>query len=247
MKRSHCLIALLVLPLSILAAAKYPFPQGVRYAHGIKTSGITYDAIQYAFMDFQTRLYEESGDKARIKWDTPTQTVSEGIGYGMLIMVYMDNARNNTRAKFDKLWKYYNSFLDGNGLMNWKINGFSGIASENAATDAELDVAVALMEAYKQWGDATYLNDAKNLIAKIHTSEVNGNGYLKPPPGRRLDARSRLKRSRRHVQQRPRRLVRLDGKQRRSTLWRGHGHSIGGRDCLTRQRAETPDPAGTYR
>jgi len=31
-----------------------------------------------------SRFYEESGDLARIKWDTPSQTVSEGIGYGML-------------------------------------------------------------------------------------------------------------------------------------------------------------------
>jgi len=40
---------------------------------------------------------------ARIKWDTPTLTVSEGIGYGMLIMVYMDTHKIILQAKFDKL------------------------------------------------------------------------------------------------------------------------------------------------
>jgi endo-1,4-beta-D-glucanase Y len=64
-------------------------------------------------------------------------------------MVYMDNATNNTQAKFDKLWKYYNSFLDAKGLMNWKINGFTSANQMNAATDAELDVAIGLLEAYK--------------------------------------------------------------------------------------------------
>jgi len=66
--------------------------------------------------------------------------------------------------------------------MNWKINGFSQATADgrNSATDAELDVAVALMQAYKQWGDEKYFNDAKELIAKIATEEVNANGYLKP-------------------------------------------------------------------
>jgi endo-1,4-beta-D-glucanase Y len=95
----------------------------------------------------------------------------------------MDNATNNTQSKFDKLWKYYNSYLDNNGLMNWKINGFSSAAEFGSASDAELDVAVALMEAYKQWGDEKYLNDAKAFIDKIMKSEVNSAGFIKPGDG----------------------------------------------------------------
>ena len=66
--------------------------------------------------------------------------------------------------------------------MNWNISGFSQPTSDgrNSATDAELDAAVALMQAYKQWGDEKYLNDAKTLISKIAAEEVNANGYLKP-------------------------------------------------------------------
>ena len=66
-----------------------------------------WSTVQAAYNIFVTKYYEESGDKARIKWDVPTQTVSEGIGYGMIVMVYMDNAANNTQAKFDKLWNTY--------------------------------------------------------------------------------------------------------------------------------------------
>ena len=170
----------LSLSLQLSAAPNFSFPHNATYPYGIKPSNIDNSKIQAAYNEFFKQFYVESGDKARIKWDNPDQTVSEGIGYGMLIMVYMDNTSNNTQSKFDKLWNYYNSFLNERGLMNWQINGFSGVAQRNAATDAELDVAVALVQAYKQWGDEKYLNNARNLIAKIYEHEVNENGYLKP-------------------------------------------------------------------
>jgi endoglucanase len=182
MKFYQYLIALLAIPLLIFAAPKYPFPQSAHYSYGILPTKINNDQVQAAYADFYARLYEENGDKtmARIKWDTESMTVSEGIGYGMIIMAYMDNATNNTQAKFDKLWKYYNNFLDAKGLMNWKINGFTSANQMNAATDAELDVAVSLMEAYKQWGDEKYLTDAKTFIGKIWKYEVDSSGNLSP-------------------------------------------------------------------
>jgi endo-1,4-beta-D-glucanase Y len=179
MNKIFCLIALII-PLSLWAAPKFPFPQNAKYPFGIKPSAINSDSIQFVYDKLLKGFYEESGDKARIKWDSPGQTVSEGIGYGMLIMVYMDNVKNNTQAKFDKLWKYYNSFLNKNGLMNWKVDGFSNVSGQNAATDAEMDVAMALIQAYKQWGDDKYLNDAKALIQKVWDFEVNANKFLKP-------------------------------------------------------------------
>jgi endo-1,4-beta-D-glucanase Y len=54
------------------------------------------------------------------------------------------------------------------------------VVGQNAATDAELDVAVGLMEAYKQWGDEKYLTDAKAFIAKIWKNEVDSGGLLSP-------------------------------------------------------------------
>jgi hypothetical protein len=96
-----------------MAAPKFPFPQDQKYAFGIKPTGANHNDVQAAYNIFVKNYYEESGDMARIKWDTPTQTVSEGIGYGMLIMCYMDNATNNTQAKFDKLWAYYQHFANG--------------------------------------------------------------------------------------------------------------------------------------
>lgn len=181
MKHLLFLIVLISLPVATSADAKFPFPQKAKYPYGIVPTNADSAKVQAAFEEFMT-LYEEKDNLARIKHDNTQNTVSEGIGYGMMILVYMDNVKNNTQAKFDKLWAYYNNFLDTAGLMNWKINGFSGVSSDgrNSATDAELDVAVALMQAYKQWGDEKYLTDAKTLISKIAKKEVNPNGYLKP-------------------------------------------------------------------
>jgi endo-1,4-beta-D-glucanase Y len=166
--------------LPAFSEAKFPFPQNVTYGYGIKPANVKSEDVQKCYDVFMQNYYEESGDLARIKWDNAALTVSEGIGYGMLGLVYMENSKNNTQSKFDKLWNYYKKFSNGNHLMNWKIDGFSGVIEANAATDAELDVGVALLMAYKQWGDERYLTDAKELINNIWKSEVNKNKYLKP-------------------------------------------------------------------
>ena len=171
---------ILFLSQQILSGPKYPFPLYRSYKYGIKSSIKDSVRIQKAYNTFHDNYYEESGSYARIKWDEPEYTVSEGIGYGMLIMVYMDNTQNNTQSKFDKLWNYYEKWVNGNGLMHWKIRGFSNVDQQNAATDAELDVALALLMAHKQWADEKYKTDAKDLIGKIWQHEVNQNKYLKP-------------------------------------------------------------------
>lgn len=161
-------------------AAHAPFPQNSTYPYGILPTEYDVGDVQSIYETWRNTYYEESGALARIRFDDPSYTVSEGIAYGMLIMVFMDNAVNDTQDEFDKLWSYYNSFLNANGLMNWKISGFTSVVGWNAATDAEVDAALALIMAYKQWGDSRYLDDAKTLIAKIRQYEVNANHYLKP-------------------------------------------------------------------
>ena len=162
------------------AATKFPFPSSDRYPFGIIAANAVADDVQRTFAAWKADFYEEQGEFARIKWDTPAMTVSEGIGYGMLIMVYMDNAANDTKDEFDKLWAYYKKWRNNNGVMNWKINGFSSVAEYSGATDAELDAALALLMAYKQWGVESYQQDAKSLINTIWEHEVSSTFYLKP-------------------------------------------------------------------
>ena len=171
---------------SLWASPRYPFPRNLSYPHGIKTtlSSATGGEIQTAFESWKEKQLDSSGTLMRVKFDDPSVTVSEGIGYGMLIMVYMDNATNNTQGQFDKLWNYYVKFKNNNGLMNWKISGYNSVSGANGATDADLDVAFALLIAYKQWGNESYLTNAKTLIQTIYGKEVDAStSLLKPGDG----------------------------------------------------------------
>jgi endoglucanase len=167
---------------TITAAPRYPFPRNAAYRYGTAATNRSASGseIQSAFDAWKANQIDSSSAYMRVKFDDPSTTVSEGIGYGMLIMVYMDNAANDTRSQFDKLWAYYRKWSNTNGVMNWKVSGFSSVIGQNGATDAELDAALALLIAYKQWGDPTYLADAKALIASIWKNEVNLSKRLKP-------------------------------------------------------------------
>ena len=101
---------------------------------------------------------------------------SEGTAYGMLLAVAM-----NDPAVFDALWQYEQLFLDGNGLMNWEIDPTgTGPTSEGsgAATDADEDMAFALLWADARWGgkgtlSGTYRNLAIHQIGLIWQYEVD--------------------------------------------------------------------------
>lgn len=172
-------------------AIRYPFPHATRqqYPYGISATNVDYDDLQNKIDTWITNYYVEgdcygTGDCARIKWDNPDQTVSEGIAYGMLIFVYTDNDANNYKDKFDKLWTYYKKWSVSNGgLMQWQMNGFTSVAGSGAATDADIDVALALIQAHKQWGSTgavDYIQEAETILAKIYDNEVDGNKLFKP-------------------------------------------------------------------
>jgi len=169
---------------SAYSAVNFPYPQEKNYGNGtINTTAANASAnLKSKFTSFISTHYEENQNKTlgRIKFDNTAQTVSEGIGYGMIMMVYFSDNSRSYKDEFDRLWAYYNNFLNQNNLMNWKINGFNNTAEYNAATDAEFDVAFALEMAYYQFGDQKYLNDAQTLIGKIKQFEMETDGLHKP-------------------------------------------------------------------
>lgn len=108
------------------------------------------------------------------------RVVSEGIGYGMLLAAGMAD-----QALFDGLWRYYQDHLDKNGLMNWltSVCEAPGNNNSNAATDADLDTAMALVQAAARWPSAGYLAKAQALTAKIAQFEsdmCDGRRVLRP-------------------------------------------------------------------
>jgi len=180
-----------ILALSTLlaySAVKFPYPQRKNYGNGTNNAvNSSADAdLKNKWKSYLTNFYVESGNLARIKFFDPDKTsdadytVSEGIGYAMIMAVYFSDATTSYQSQFDKLWAYYNANKNGNGFMNWKIKGFNEVNQPNGATDAELDVALALLMARYQFDDAKYENDAKALIAKIFQHEVSSDGLLKP-------------------------------------------------------------------
>ncbi|MDR1812020.1 MAG: T9SS type A sorting domain-containing protein [Candidatus Fibromonas sp.] len=167
------------------SAVNYPYPQAKSYGNGTinVTTANTTATLKDKFTSFLSTHYEESGNYARIKWDETDKTVSEGIGYGMLMMVYFSDNTTSYQSRFDKLWAYYQRWVNERGLMRWKIQGFSSYIEENAASDAEFDVAAALVMAHYQFGTSNnknYLDTAKNLIAKIRQHEISPNNLHKP-------------------------------------------------------------------
>ena len=176
------------------SAGNYPFPQNYQYKNGIIYTGSNVQStLQSLYTSWKSNYYVESGKYARIKFvqsgESGVNSVSEGIAYGMLVFVYMDNATNSCQDEFDKLWNYYKFNSNGHGLMNWKVNAFTGqvtaptSGNANGATDADLDAAQALLMAHKQWGSSgtiNYLSEAKTLVNNIWTYEINANKYIKP-------------------------------------------------------------------
>lgn len=168
------------------AAPNFPFPQNKKYPHGNTFEAANTAKIQKAFETWKGAWYVTTNDGlARIisPNDSTEFSVSEGIGYGMLLMVYMSSSQKDYQQEFNKLWGYWKKYaVQPNTAtgMNWKINNNNGTVSGGSASDAEFDAALALIMANKQWGDASYLSDAKSLISWIKSNDMNGDKTIRP-------------------------------------------------------------------
>ena len=128
-----------------------------------------------AYTTWKTKYLKTcSGNRFRVAFNAD-ETVSEGIGYGMLLTV-----GHGDRPEFDGLWAFYKSRSTG-GLMGWKGSGCDNTSDPNSASDGDLDAAMALLQASCKWG-GTYLTEATTLIATIKSKETieGGENYLKP-------------------------------------------------------------------
>ncbi|ABC81801.1 glycosyl hydrolase family 8 [Anaeromyxobacter dehalogenans] len=95
-------------------------------------------------------------------------TTSEGQGYAMLRAVWMDD-----RATLDAVWRWTreNLAVREDRLLAWRwLDG--KVKDRNAATDADQDVALALVLASRRFGDPRYLEAARPLLADIWAREV---------------------------------------------------------------------------
>jgi endo-1,4-beta-D-glucanase Y len=133
--------------------------------------------LQNSYNTWKSNYVTSSGAGGYLRVKRPensNDTVSEGIGYGMVLAAYL-----NDRPTFDGLWSYAKSHFNANGLMHWRIDANNNVTGTGAATDAEEDMALALIVADKKWGG--YTTEAKNLINRMMQYEVEAGSYVLKP------------------------------------------------------------------
>ncbi|TSC90762.1 MAG: Glycoside hydrolase family 8 [Parcubacteria group bacterium Gr01-1014_2] len=103
-------------------------------------------------------------------------TTSEGQSYALLRAVWIDD-----KEIFDRVLKWTNNNLRerDDQLFAWlwgQKDGRWGVLKEeggiNSASDADQDIALALIFAYKRWKQNHYLEQAKKILADIWEKEV---------------------------------------------------------------------------
>jgi endoglucanase len=130
--------------------------------------------------------YIESGSGRTLDKQRDNITTSEGQSYTMLRAVWLDD-----KPTFDASWKWTKDNLDrpNDNLFSWlygeKPDGSYGILTDeggnNTASDADTDIAMALIFASNRWGDESYLNDARGIIDDVWKHDVilvNDKPYL---------------------------------------------------------------------
>ena len=130
--------------------------------------------------------YLEEGTLRSLDKDRDNITTSEGQSYTMLRSVWLDD-----KETFDGAWQWTKDNLQRNEdhLISWlfgqRNDGTYDVLSDrggyNTATDADVDIALALLLASKRWNDETYFGDAIVMIRDIWSKEVitvGGKPYL---------------------------------------------------------------------
>lgn len=136
-------------------AQNKPFPHNAAYAGGFLPSNIVAADARSSYDNWNAKyLKADCGNGSyRVEFNSPTgSTVSEGMGYGMVLTAYFGD-----KTKFDGLWKFVQKNLNSDGLMGWKVtcSGFDqSVGGAGSATDGDADIGFALVAAVDQWGDA---------------------------------------------------------------------------------------------
>ena len=166
------------------AKVNFPFPQMSDYGGNatlLSDKAKASEELKSQFAYWLKTMYNESGDVAGVRSDPGSdQYFSEGVGYGMLLMVYFSDNTTSYQSQFDKIWNFYKKMMNENGLMVWKVGNLSQKYDQGAALDGDIDAAAALVMAYYQFGDEKYKEDAKKLIQSMKKSEFESNGLHLP-------------------------------------------------------------------
>ena len=139
--------------------------------HGYFPSTVTEEYASGLYEAWKQAWVASCGDGSlRVKWDDESRTVSEGIGYGMLLA-----AAWNDRETFDGLSLYFQKHINTNGMMGW-IGTCDNTEDSGSAADADLDAAMALLMADCAWPGQGYGDDATQLIGALRDNLLMDDG-----------------------------------------------------------------------
>ena len=158
----------------------YPFPQHIDYNIHIKPGQYTQEQLDdqvRSFYDGWKNKHLINGCEDNHYYiyvdDGNTVTVSEAMGYGMMIIPIMAGYDPDAKVYFDGLYRYYKahpSFIMPH-LMAWKqITGCVNSGGPDSASDGDIDIAFGLLLAHAQWGsqgEINYLQQARAIISDI--------------------------------------------------------------------------------
>jgi hypothetical protein len=109
--------------------------------------------------------------------------VSEGQGYGMVIVALMAGYDSTAQETYDCLYRWYKSHPSTTSphLMAWIQRKDCTSLDGGTATDGDMDIAYSLLLADAQWGrhsNIPYKQEALAMIDAIHQQEINPENYI---------------------------------------------------------------------
>ncbi len=184
-KKLLSFFGIIFLPIITTQAQHYPFPQHTAYHSHIKPSQYTQDQL-----DNQVRSYYDAwrakylingceSNQYYVFFDSDnTLTVSEAMGYGMMIVPLMAGYDSQAQSIFNGLYRYYKAHPSHimPHLMAWKqITGCKDAGGPDSASDGDIDIAFGLLLAHAQWGSSgaiNYFHEALLIIKDLMGNDV---------------------------------------------------------------------------
>ncbi len=173
-------IALIILILVALPAraASPPSPPGTGVP--LPTVGLTSDWLQAAWGAYKKRFVRTG----RVIDDVNRISHSEGQGYAMLIAV-----KAGDRSGFNEVWQWTKRelYIDDSSLAAWKWDEKSvpRVKDRNNASDGDILIAWALIEAAEQWDSPEYQEAARSILRAVAKGNlVSTSAGLALLPGR---------------------------------------------------------------
>src|SRR5258706_4085406 len=165
-----------------------PFPQHTTYTTGVIKPGHVSqvqldDSVRSFYSKWKERyIKDDAGEGQYYIWfeggGKKKKCVSEGQGYGMIVVALMAGYDANAQKFYDGLFHYYKSHPSKNSpfLMTWAQTAAFKDVDRSSAADGDLDIAYSLVLADAQWGshgEVNYIEEARAMISAIMKQEIN--------------------------------------------------------------------------